>query len=71
MTRRLIESWLLGLREPIRVTTDPDFYEENPESVEFWTPGNPLFPKPTGDLDAGVTATTGRLSDLLTQRDWD
>lgn len=28
----------------VSVTTDPDFFEEHPESVEFWTPGSPAFP---------------------------
>lgn len=28
----------------VAVTTDPEFYEEHPESVEFWTPGSPVFP---------------------------
>ena len=35
-----------GSTEPIRVTTDPDFYQEHTESVELWSPGNPLFPNP-------------------------
>ncbi len=30
----------------VSVTTDVDFYEEHPESVEFWTPGSPAFPDP-------------------------
>lgn len=28
----------------VAVTTDVEFYEEHPESVEFWTPGSPAFP---------------------------
>ena len=32
-----------GMTEPVRATTDPAYYEEHPESVELWTPGNPLF----------------------------
>ena len=35
-----------GMQEPLRVTTDPNYYEANAESVEFWSPGNPLFPAP-------------------------
>ena len=35
-----------GMRQPIRVTTDPEYYEENSESVELWSPGNPLFKAP-------------------------
>lgn len=28
----------------VAITTNPDFFEEHPESVEFWTPGSPAFP---------------------------
>ncbi len=35
-----------GMTEPVRVTTDPAYYEDNPESVELWSPGNPLFKPP-------------------------
>ena len=35
-----------GMPEPLRVTTDPAYYEENAESVELWSPGNPLFKPP-------------------------
>jgi Helicase conserved C-terminal domain len=35
-----------GMNAPIRITTDPEYYEENIESVELWSPGNPLFPTP-------------------------
>ncbi len=35
-----------GMNAPIRITTDPGYYEENIESVELWSPGNPLFPTP-------------------------
>ena len=35
-----------GMTEPVRATTDPAYYEEHPESVELWTPGNPLFKPP-------------------------
>lgn len=33
-----------GRKEPIRVTTDPSFYEDHAESVELWSPGSPAFP---------------------------
>lgn len=51
--------------QAIRVTTDPAYYEENTESVELWSPGNPFFEAPdlvpdTADVPAGVT-----LKDLL------
>ena len=35
-----------GMRERLRVTTDPAYYEEHAESVELWSPGNPLFRPP-------------------------
>ena len=35
-----------GMVRQVRITTDRDFYEEHAESVEFWSPGNPLFPQP-------------------------
>ena len=35
-----------GMAERLRVTTDPAYYEEHAESVELWSPGNPLFNAP-------------------------
>ncbi len=35
-----------GVPKPIRVTTDPAFFDEHPESVELWSPGSPVFPDP-------------------------
>ena len=35
-----------GMAEPVRVTTDPAYYEQHSESVELWSPGNPLFKAP-------------------------
>ncbi len=34
-----------GQKEYIRVTTDTEYYEQHPESVELWSPGSPAFPK--------------------------
>ena len=31
---------------PVRVTTDPDYYEQHPDSTELWSPGSPVFPVP-------------------------
>tara|TARA_R110002049_G_scaffold286969_1_gene468886 strand:- start:313 stop:3540 length:3228 start_codon:yes stop_codon:yes gene_type:complete len=42
--------WTEPGRATISVTTDPEFFEEHPESVEYWTPGSPCFPEPEGDL---------------------
>ncbi len=38
--------------DPVRVTTDPDHYREHPDSVELWSPGNPLFEPPGPAADA-------------------
>ena len=35
-----------GMAERLRVTTDPAYYEEHAESLELWSPGNPLFAPP-------------------------
>ncbi len=32
------------LPQEIRVTTDPDYYAEHADSVEFWSPGGVVFP---------------------------
>ncbi len=53
-----------GIQEPIRVTTDPEYYEQNSESIELWSPGNPFFKTPKllqeADIPDGVV-----LKDLL------
>ena len=53
-----------GMSERLRVTTDPGYYEEHSESVEFWSPGNPVFTPPEfvaeatgGDFPEGTTLT--------------
>ena len=49
-----------GMSAPVRVTTDRDYHAANADSVEFWSPGNPLFrppdPAPPPDAAAGKTA---------------
>ena len=42
-----------GMLEAVRVTTDPVYYEEHADSVELWSPGNPLFPSEplSGEID--------------------
>ena len=52
-----------GMVEPIRITPDPGFYEEHPESVELWSPGSPAFAIPDtasspGDLANARAALT-------------
>ncbi len=35
-----------GMSEALRITTNPAYYEQHAESVELWSPGNPLFRPP-------------------------
>jgi SNF2 family DNA or RNA helicase len=35
-----------GMDQPVRITTDAEFYQEHTESVELWSPGSPVFPVP-------------------------
>jgi len=42
-----------GMRETLRVTTDPAYYEEHSESLELWSPGSPLFNAPEPATLAG------------------
>lgn len=55
------------MQKPLRVTTDPEYYEANAESVEFRSLGNPLFQPP--DLLPPATElpedAIGTLRDLL------
>ena len=40
-----------GMKKELRVTTDPVYYEEHSESLELWSPGNPLFQAPEHTAD--------------------
>ena len=57
-----------GMPQTVRVTTDPTYHEENSESAELWSPGNPFCEGPellpeTAGVPADVT-----LKDLLERR---
>ena len=56
-----------GMTESVRVTTDPDYYEQHSESVELWSPGNPLFTPPDFVADSGEDEfpPDATLTDLL------
>jgi SNF2 family DNA or RNA helicase len=56
-----------GMSEHLRVTTDAEYYEQHSDSVELWSPGNPLFPMPEETADEAPQLTT--LSALLGSRD--
>ena len=57
-----------GMSQPVRITTDPEFYQEHTESVELWSPGSPVFPVPdvvsrVEDLPPGCSV--GKLLDSV------
>ncbi len=54
-----------GMRAHVRVTTDPAYFAEHAESVELWSPGNPLFSAP--EFAGGVKPAPSyrTLKDLL------
>ena len=58
-----------GMNQALRVTTDPAYYEEHAESLELWSPGNPLFHAPEHGVKEGSTHPEGpepsSLSELL------
>ncbi len=55
-----------GMAETVRVTTNASYFEDHPESLELWSPGNPAFPTPEATASAeDVTAEGGRLAPIL------
>ena len=56
-----------GMAEPVRVTTDAAYYEENSESVELWSPGNPYFTAPEMLPTHEESAAAATLKDILTR----
>ena len=54
-----------GMENFVRVTTDPGYYEENAESLELWSPGNPLFKAPDLLAEADDPPPGATLRDLL------
>jgi SNF2 family DNA or RNA helicase len=50
----------------IRVTTDREYFEQNSESVELWSPGSSVFPEPEDGASRDDVEAAGRtLKDLL------
>ena len=54
-----------GMVEPVRVTTEAAYYEENSESVELWSPENPLFTASEMLADDEEPAAGEMLKDIL------
>ena len=54
-----------GMANKLRVTTDPEYYEQHADSVELWSPGSPLFPDPTISGECDPTLAPKTISELL------
>ena len=54
-----------GMTDRLRVTTDPEYFEENSESVELWSPGNPLFKPPEFTTGQDKPPTEKTLKEIL------
>ncbi len=54
-----------GMPERLRVTTDAAYYEQHSDSVELWSPGNPLFPAPEESAGAEPCPSNVTLRELL------
>lgn len=54
-----------GMAERLRVTTDPAYFEEHAESMELWSPGNPLFKAPDILARTTIEPETQTLKKLL------
>ncbi len=57
-----------GTPESVRVTTDANYYEQHADSVELWSPGNPLFPTVEMTAEASSTASNFSIRGLLASR---
>jgi SNF2 family DNA or RNA helicase len=44
-----------GMSNPLRITTNSNYFDQHPESVELWSPGSPLFPNMQGEADEAYT----------------
>ena len=59
-----------GMAGERRVTTDPAYYEQHAESMELWSPGNPLFRPPEFiTTDAPTFGAEVTLDSLLSETD--
>ena len=65
MGRREYTALKPGMRERVRVTTDPAYYEEHSESLELWSPGNTVFTPPEFMTPAEEIPVASSLKDVL------
>jgi SNF2 family DNA or RNA helicase len=52
-----------GMDEPLRVTTNPDYFDRHSSSTELWSPGSPLFPCVAEVDSTTIVPLTNILSD--------
>jgi hypothetical protein len=52
---------MVGMNQSLRITTDPQYYDQHSSSTELWSPGNPLFPI-VAEVDTNLIPTN--LDDL-------
>ena len=56
-----------GMKEPLRVTTNPDYFSEHADSVELWSPGNPLFQTPDLLPQVSISPSIRTIQQLLSE----
>ena len=54
-----------GMDDEIRVTTDAEYYDEHADSVELWSPGNPIFVPPESIAASSEVQPATALKDIL------
>ena len=54
-----------GMPAALRVTTDPEYYEANADSLELWSPGNPLFRAPDFIVQDNASLMEQSLGEVL------
>jgi len=57
-----------GMPEHLRITTDSAYYEQHSDSVELWSPGNPLFLAPELPAEPSSSPSDASIRELLRDR---
>jgi SNF2 family DNA or RNA helicase len=55
--------------ERVRVTTSAAYFEQHPASLELWSPGSPVFPKPDETDEVRIDLQGASLEELLGAHD--
>lgn len=68
IARHEYEFTMPGMKQPLRVTTSRDLFEEHPGTYELWSPGSPLFPHTADSADdQNGTSQNWRLASVLSE----